>query len=87
LIYIIIPNKKVHVISALQAALFAGLLWELAKHLFGWYVGNLAGYSIVYGSLSTLLVVVLWVYYSSAILIVGGELAYFLEEDRQRSKV
>jgi membrane protein len=86
LIYFIIPNTKVHVNSALQAALFAGLLWELAKHLFGWYVAHLAGYSLVYGSLSTLLIVVLWVYYSSATLIVGGELAYFLEENRQRSK-
>jgi uncharacterized BrkB/YihY/UPF0761 family membrane protein len=27
----------------------------------------------------------LWVYYSSTILVVGGEFAYFLEEDRKRS--
>jgi uncharacterized BrkB/YihY/UPF0761 family membrane protein len=32
-----------------------------------------------------LIVLVLWVYYSSTILIVGGEFAYFLEEDRQSS--
>ena len=83
LIYKIIPNKGVHFKSALQAALFTGLLWELAKHLFGWYVVHLARYSIFYGSLSTLVIFVLWVYYSSAILIVGGEFAYFLEEDRQ----
>ena len=83
LIYKIIPDKEVHFASALQAALFAGLLWELAKHLFGWYVIHLAEYSIVYGSLSTLVVFVLWVYYSSTILVVGGEVAYFLEEDRQ----
>jgi membrane protein len=83
LIYRIIPNKKAHFTSALQAALFASLLWELAKHLFGWYVVHLAGYSIFYGSLSTLVIFVLWVYYSSTILVVGGEFAYFLEEDRQ----
>jgi membrane protein len=83
LIYKITPNKEVHFKSALQAALFTGLLWELAKHLFSWYVIHLAGYSISYGSLSTLIGLVLWVYYSSTILIVGGELAYFLEEDRQ----
>ena len=87
LIYKIIPNKRVHFKSALQAALFAGLLWELAKHLFAWYIVHLAEYSIFYGSLSTLVIVVLWVYYSSMILVVGGEFAYFLEEDRQRSKV
>jgi membrane protein len=76
LIYKIIPDKGVHFKSALQAALFAGLLWELAKHLFGWYVVHLAEYSIVYGSLSTLV-----------IFVVGGEFAYFLEEDRQSSTV
>jgi membrane protein len=85
LIYKIIPNKELHFESALQAAIFTGLLWELAKHLFGWYVVHLAGYSIFYGSFSTLVIFVLWVYYSSTILIVGGEFTYFLEEDRQRS--
>ena len=64
LIYRIIPSKKVHFTSALQAALFTGLFWELAKHLFNWYVVHLARYSIFYGSLSTLVILVLWVYYS-----------------------
>jgi membrane protein len=85
LIYKIIPNKVVHFKSALQASLFAGLLWEVAKHLFAWYVVHLAEYSIFYGSLSTVVIFVLWVYYSSTILILGGEVAYFLEEVRQSS--
>jgi len=84
-IYKIIPNKRVHFTSALQAAFFASLLWELAKHLFGWYVVHLSAYSIFYGSFSTLVILVLWVYYSSTILVLGGEFAYFLEENRQRS--
>lgn len=87
LIYKIIPDKRVHFKSALQAALFTGLLWELAKHLFAWYVVHLAEYSFFYGSLSTLVIFVLWVYYSSTILVLGGEFAYFLEEDRQRLRV
>jgi membrane protein len=87
LVYKIIPDERIHLKPALQAALFTGLLWELAKHFFGWYVVHLAKYSIAYGSLSTLVVFVFWVYYSSTILIVGGELVYFLEEDRQRSTV
>jgi len=87
LIYEIIPNKKIHFKSALQAALVTGLLWELAKQLFTWYVVHIARYFILYGSLNTLVLFVLWVYYSSAIVVVGGEFAYFLEEDRQRSIV
>jgi len=85
LIYKIIPNRRIHFSSALQAAVFTSLLWELAKHLFGWYVVHLARYSIFYGSLSTLVIFIFWVYYSSTILVVGGEFAYFLEEKRQRS--
>ncbi|MGB9697995.1 MAG: YihY/virulence factor BrkB family protein [Thermodesulfobacteriota bacterium] len=82
LIYKIIPNKKVRISSALQAALFASLLWELAKHLFTWYVVHLAQYSFFYGSLSTLIIFVFWVFYSSTILLLGGEFVYFLEEDQ-----
>ena len=68
--------------TALQAALFASLLWEGAKHLFGWYVLSLGGFTMVYGSLSALAVFVLWTYYSSTILLIGGEVAYFLEKER-----
>jgi len=85
LIFKIIPNRKVHFKSAFLAALFTSLLWESAKHLFGWYVVNVSDYSMFYGSLGTLLIFVLWVYYSSMILVVGAEFAYFLEEDRQKS--
>ena len=87
LIYKIIPNKRLHFKSALKAALVTGLLWELTKHLFTWYVFHIARYTVVYGSLNTLVLFVLWVYYSSMIVVVGGEFAYFLEEDRQRSIV
>ena len=82
LIYKIIPNKKITSRTALQAALFSSLLWEGAKHLFGWYVLSLGGFTMVYGSLSTLAIFVLWVFYSSTILLMGGEVAYFLEKER-----
>jgi len=80
LVYKIIPNKKITSGTALQAALFTSLLWEGAKHLFGWYVLSLGGFTMVYGSLSTLAIFVLWVFYSSTILLMGGEVAYFLEK-------
>jgi len=82
LIYKIIPNKKINFKTALQAALFTSLLWEGAKQFFGWYVLGLGGFTVIYGSLSTLAIFVLWVYYSSAILLVGGEVAYYLEKKR-----
>ncbi len=80
LIYKIIPNRKIYFKTALQAALFTSLLWEVSKQLFGWYVLHLGRFSMVYGSLSTLAIFFLWIYYSSAILLLGGEVAFLLEK-------
>jgi membrane protein len=82
LIYKILPNKKINFKTALQAALFTSLLWEGAKQFFGWYVLGLGGFIVIYGSLSALAIFVLWVYYSSTILLLGGEVACLLEKGR-----
>jgi len=84
LIYKIIPNRKIHFKTALQAACFTSLLWEVAKQLFGWYVLHLGRFSMVYGSLSTLAIFFFWIYYSSAILLLGGEVAFLLEKGKRR---
>ena len=39
---------------------------------------------MVYGSLSTLIIFFLWVYYSSVILILGGEVAFLLEKGEEK---
>ena len=85
LLYKIVPNKKVSFKSAAQAACFSSILWEVAKQLFGWYVLHIGRFSMVYGSLSTLAIFFLWIYYSSAILLLGGEVAYSLEKVRIES--
>lgn len=82
LIYKILPNKKINFKTALQAALFTSLLWEGAKQFFGWYVLGLGRFTVIYGSLSALAIFVLWVYYSSTILLLGGEVACLLERGR-----
>jgi membrane protein len=80
LIYKIIPNKKIRFKTALEAALFTSLLWEVSKQLFGWYVLHLGRFSILYGSLSTVAIFFLWIYYSSVILLLGGEVAFLIHE-------
>jgi membrane protein len=82
LIYKIIPNRKIRVQTALQAALFTSLLWEVSKQLFGWYVLHLGRFSVLYGSLSTLAIFFLWVYYSSMILLLGGEVGFLFEKKK-----
>ena len=79
LVYKVIPNRKIHFKSAYQAAIFTSLLWEVAKQLFGWYVLHLSRFSMVYGSLSTLAIFFLLVFYYAAMLILGGEVAFLIE--------
>jgi membrane protein len=84
LVYKIVPNKKVSFIPAAQAACFTSILWEVAKQLFGWYVLHIGRFSMVYGSLSAIAIFFIWIYYSSAILVLGGEVAYLLDKDKRK---
>ncbi len=86
LVYKIVPNKNVSLKAAFQAACFVSLLWETAKQCFGWYVLHLGRFSMVYGSVSALAVFFLWVYYSAAILLLGGEVAFLLERENHLKK-
>jgi membrane protein len=83
-IYKVVPYRPVRSGTAFQAALFATLFWDAVKHLFGWYVLHLGRFSMIYGSLGTLAVLFFWVYYSSAILLLGGEIAFQLEKGKPR---
>jgi membrane protein len=82
LIYKIAPDRNIHHKTALHATLFTSFLWEVAKQCFGWYVLHMGRFSTVYGSLGTLAIFLFWMYYSSVILLLGGEIAFLLEQDR-----
>jgi len=81
-IFHLVPNRRVCTRSALWGALFTGVLWEVAKHLFKWYVLTFKGYSLVYGSLSAAAAVLVWTYYSAAVLLLGAEVTVLLEKER-----
>ncbi|MCK5506106.1 MAG: YihY/virulence factor BrkB family protein, partial [Thermodesulfovibrionia bacterium] len=63
-------------------ALLLTVLLELAKHFFTWFVKNLAYIGTIYGSLTTFILFLLWMYYLSCIFLLGGE---FVNNLRGRS--
>jgi len=73
-IYIIIPRVKISLGNAFSGALFVTILWEFAKHFFTWYVRHVIPLGTIYGSLTTFILFLLWVYYSSCIFLLGAEL-------------
>ena len=72
-VYKIVPHVKVHIRHAFAGALLLTVFWELAKHLFTWFVKNLAYVGTIYGSLTTFILFLLWTYYVSCIFLLGGE--------------
>ncbi len=65
------------------AALVASTLWELAKMGFAWYIANLALLNLVYGSLGTIIALLIWGYVTAVILLLGAELAAALAGARE----
>lgn len=84
--YKFIPFKRIHWKSALVASLFAGAAFEIARTAFAFYVTSFKPGSLYTGTVATLVVAVLWVYYAAVVMILGGEVAY-VHGLRRRRKV
>jgi len=74
LIYKFVPTKKIRKRSAAMGAIWAALLWEAAKQLFGYYIRNFPTLGMIYGAYILVVVVAFWLYYSSIVFIIGAEI-------------
>jgi len=80
LLYLIMPNVRVSLVHGLAGALVASGLFEFTKSVFRAYIVNYANYDIVYGALSTLPILLIWIYLSWVIALIGAELVAVLQE-------
>lgn len=64
--------------QALPGAVFSVLLGFAASSGFSWYLGHAGRYSVLYGSLSAFMVLMLWLYLIGVVIILGGELNHIL---------
>ena len=71
--YRTIPRNRVRWRDVWLGGLAAGLVFELARLLFAWYLANIASYSVIYGSVGAIIAFLLWSYLSSMIVLVGAE--------------
>lgn len=78
IVYLFFPKAKVKNKNAFIGALFTAILLEIAKHFFTWYVGSVVQLGSIYGSLTAFIVFLLWVFYSSCILLIGAEIVHNL---------
>lgn len=73
LIYYFVPNTKVRLRDVWPGAILAGLLWRGAFGAFAWYLGDVGRLQSVHGSVTAVVVFLLWVYLSAIILLYGVE--------------
>lgn len=71
LIYTIAPDRKVKSRSVFLGALFSTVSWILTTYLYSFYLANFAHYDIIYGGLSSIVAMMIWIYLLSFFFIVG----------------
>jgi membrane protein len=64
----------------------ATILTLLTSLLFAWYVNNFGRYNALYGSIGSIIVVLVWIYYNSMMLVIGFELDAGIEGAREERK-
>lgn len=72
-IYYFMPVGRISALHALIGGTTAGLLWEVIRHALVWYFTSLSQVSIVYGSLTTAIVVLLSFEIAATLLLVGAQ--------------
>jgi len=82
-LYRILPNKHVDPNASLFGAGVAAVAWKIAQIGMVSYLSlGLTNYGLIYGSLASVVVLMIWSYLSGTILLYGAALAVTLEEER-----
>jgi membrane protein len=73
-LYWIAPNRKMSYKEALPGAIFTTIGWITTSVLFSIYVSRFGEFTKTYGSLGGVMILLIWLYISSMIILVGGEI-------------
>jgi membrane protein len=81
-LYRFVPVRRPRWGSTLIGGVTAAVLWEAAKQFFRLYIERVGLYSAMYGSLGVTIALIMWVYYSAIVFVLGAALIRVLEERR-----
>lgn len=78
-LYLIVPNATVRFKPALIGGVFAGILWALSGSLFTSFIVSVSRYEAIYAGFAIVLVAMIWLYLSWLILLLGTQLAFYVQ--------
>jgi len=79
LIYIFIPNTRVRFTAALVGGVIAGVLWKITGWGFAAFIASSSKYAAIYSSFAILILLLIWMYLSWLILLVGSQIAFYVQ--------
>lgn len=84
ILYELSMDKPLKVKKILPGILFSIFAWILASVIFSFYVENFANYSVIYGAIGGFMALLLWLYLTSTIFILGSELNDILLQRKEK---
>lgn len=82
LCYVFIPSTRVKLGPAFIGALAAGIAWESVGRIFTAFVAGSGRYDAIYSGFAIVLLFMIWLYVSWLILLLGGQLVFYLQNPR-----
>ena len=79
-LYVAIPNRHTKIYRQIPGALFSALGWTLFSYGFAYYINISNRISLIYGSLSSVIMIILWLYICMYIFLVGAEINMYVEK-------
>ena len=84
--YMILPYNKQSLTDQIPGTIFTTIGWIIFSHAFSFYFRHFINYHPVYGSLTTIIILMLWLYFSFCILFFGAEINSTIGNDSQDKK-
>lgn len=79
-IYTFLPKKKQNPWQQVPGAIFATICWLLFSYAFSIYFTHFSNFSYMYGSLTAVVLLMLWLYFCICILFIGAEINHYLSQ-------
>ena len=83
LIYAVAPSKNIKTEETTYGALFTTICWILLTIIFRFYLGHFARYDILYGNLSSIIIMMVWLYFISYIFVFGMAINVSRREEQE----
>ena len=85
MLYKLLPNRKATLKSQVPGALIIAVAWSIFSYGFSFYFEIFPGFSNMYGNLTTIIMVMIWLYFCMNLFLYGAEINAYFEKDFRKA--